>query len=89
MQDMNVINIPCRLLKTDQLMRYCEIIAVSSENHTRSTQTLWGQKANFMDNKLGGIQTNHWVLKMIKFLQKGKLRTLHLVWPGTCCVVTL
>jgi len=83
MQDKNIINIPRRLLKTDQLMRYGEIIAVCSEIHTRSTQTLCGQKAKFIDNKPGGIQNNHWVLKRVKLLRKGKLRTLYFVCAAT------
>ena len=49
--DMNIISIPWRLLKTDQLMRYGEIITDSSEIHIRSTQTLR------TEGKINGQQT--------------------------------
>jgi hypothetical protein len=44
-------------------MLYREIIAVSSEIHTKHINTMYGQKAELLNVKPSGIYTNHFDLK--------------------------
>jgi hypothetical protein len=44
-------------------MLFREIIAVSSEIHTKHINTLCGQKVELLNVKPGGIYSNHWALK--------------------------
>ena len=41
-------------------MLYREIIAVCSEIHTKHTNALCGQKAEFVNVKRDGIYSDHW-----------------------------
>jgi hypothetical protein len=50
-------------LKTSQLMLYREIIAASSEIHTKQINTLCGQNVEFLNAKPGGTYSDHWALK--------------------------
>ena len=42
-------------------MLYREIIAVCSQIHTKRTNTLCGQNAEFVKVKPGGIYSNQWI----------------------------
>jgi hypothetical protein len=44
-------------------MLYREIIAVSSEIHTKHTNALCGQNVEFRNVTLNGTYSDHWVLK--------------------------
>ena len=44
-------------------MLYREIIAVSSQIHTKHINTLCGQNAELLSVKPGGIYSNHWAAK--------------------------
>jgi hypothetical protein len=43
-------------------MLYSEIIAVCSQTHTKHTNTLCGQNAEFFNIKPGGTHSNHCAL---------------------------
>jgi hypothetical protein len=43
-------------------MLYSEIIADCSQIHTKHINTLCGQNLGFLNDKSGGIITNHWSL---------------------------
>ena len=49
--------------ETSQLMLYREIIAVCSEIHTKHINTLCGQNVELLNDKPGGIYSDHCVLK--------------------------
>jgi len=44
-------------------MLYREIIAVSSQIHTKYINTLCGQNVELLNVKTGGIYRNHWALE--------------------------
>jgi len=48
------------VIKTSQLMLYREIIAVSSEIHTKPINTLSGQNTEFVNVSAGGTYSDHW-----------------------------
>jgi hypothetical protein len=45
-------------------MLYREIIAVSSEIHTKHINTLCGQNVEFVNVKPGGTYSNHWAWRV-------------------------
>jgi len=51
------------VIKTSQLMLYREIIAVSSQIHTKRINTLCGQNTEFLNVKAGGTYSDHWALE--------------------------
>jgi hypothetical protein len=48
-----------------------EIMFLYSEIHTKHINSVRGQKADFLNAKRGGIQTNHWAVK------RGGIQTNH------------
>jgi hypothetical protein len=44
-------------------MLYREIIAVYFQIHTKHINTRCGQKVGFVDDKPGGIYSDHWAFK--------------------------
>jgi hypothetical protein len=44
-------------------MLYSEIIAVSSQIHTKHINTLFGQNVELLNVKRGGTYSNHWALE--------------------------
>jgi len=51
------------VIKTSQLMLYMEIIAVSSQIHTKHTNTLCGQNVELLNVKPVGTYSDHWAVK--------------------------
>jgi hypothetical protein len=49
--------------KTNQLILFREKVTVYCENHTKPTNALCGQNAEFYYVKADGIYGNHWALK--------------------------
>ena len=61
--------------KTSQLMLYREIIAVSSQIHTKHINILCRQKVELLKVKTGGTYSNHWALKgKISVIKTNQLR---------------
>jgi hypothetical protein len=50
-------------------MLYIEIIAVCSEIHTKHINTLCGQNVEFVNVKLGGTYSNHWIVVTTELLR--------------------
>ena len=62
MAPIKVIKHSVSVIKTSQLMRYREIIAVFSQIHTKHINTLCGQNVEIFNVKIGGKYSNRCVL---------------------------
>jgi len=51
------------VIKTSQLMLYTEIVAVSSQIHTKNINTLCGQNTEFLNVTASGTYSDHWALE--------------------------